>query len=175
MPEVPKGPAQPAAAPAPNAAEQLGNALLASTAALTAAAERLESQAPVKVPNHLAIIRTPWNPDGKKAGRAKLKRPTFQNGTQLSEKTLTEAEIELFNQLRPGRYGTDRKYVVIVRPGDRAVTLRYNNKSIEDRMAMLSDCKGEGVTGLLKLIIAEAADRKANPAKYENEDLEAVS
>lgn len=177
MAETPKGPAQPAAAPAPaqNAAEQLGNALLAATDALTAASARLESQAPVKVPMHLAIIRSPWNPEGKKGDRKRLKRPTFQNGTPLSEKTLTEEEIDLFNQLRAGRYGPDRKYVVIVRPSDRAVTLRYNNKTVEDRMAILTESKGEGITGLLKMIVAEAADRKANPKKYENEDIEAVS
>lgn len=161
-------------ASAPAAPAEDSPALVSAVTAFTAAVERLESQTPNKVPLHKAIIRTPWNPEGKK-DRLRLKRTTYQNGTRVDEKRLSEEEIGLFNQLRPGRYGPNRKYVVIVRPTDRAVELRYSNKSIEDRMANQVDAKGRGIVGILEMIVEEAADRKANPKKYVDEDLEPVN
>ncbi len=147
--------------------------LASAVNAFTAAVERLESQTPNKVPLHKFKARTPWNPEGKK-DRIRLKRVTYQNGNQVDDKRLSEEEISLFNQLRPGRYGPNRKYVVIVRPSDRAVELRYSNKTFEDRLAVQADAKGRGLAGTLDMIVAEAADRKANPKRYENEDLEPV-
>ncbi len=130
---------------------------------------------PARTPAHLVKIRTPWNPEGKSASeRPKLRRPTMQNGAPVREFQSSDEEIELWNKLRPGRFGPNRKYVVVVRPSDRAVDLRYVNKTIEDRMAIANDHKGRGLVGLLELCVNEAEDRKKNPAKYSSEDLDAV-
>lgn len=157
--------------PSASTADATAAALQTTADVLTSVVNRLDAQQPIKIPIQNARIPSPWNPEGKKASeRTRFKRPTFQNGRQLFESTLTEQEIDLFNRLKPGRYGPDRRFVVIVRANDRAVQLRYPCKTLEERMENSAYAAGEGIAGILKKLVAEAEDRKANPAKWDRLD-----
>jgi hypothetical protein len=162
-------PEKPQAQPAADTPESATVALIAAANAMT---DMAASMKPHKTPDHLVLKITPWNPTGSKT-RPRLKRPTLQNGNQVREYTSHDEEIELWNQLRPGRYGPNRKYAVVRRPSDGAIDFRYACKTIDDRMAIANDHKGAGLAGLLRMCVEEAADRKANPARYANEDLAA--
>lgn len=98
---------------------------------------------PVKqIPLPKAKIRTPWNPTGKKArDRAKFERQSYMNGHRLREGMHHEREIELFNQIRHGRYLNGKVTVLEISGGaegsDR-VDLYVKNKTIQDRLEMAS-------------------------------------
>lgn len=126
-------------------------------------AEHLETSTIPQVP--LARFKPvgPFNPEGKRPHeKKKLKRQTFQNGFMVKEAILTEAEIEGFNKLTPGRYGPDRKWVVrVVRGG--GIELRFPNKTFEERMDFKNVAKNIGEC--LAICIKEAAERKERRKK----------
>jgi hypothetical protein len=99
--------------------------------------------------------KTTWNPTGEKHRRA-LKRPTFLNGHRLREKMLSQTEIDLLNQVKPGSYN-GRKWTVIEQStsenGAGALKIFFPNKTPEQRMALLEE--GRSLVELLNKIIRE--------------------
>ncbi len=124
---------------------------------------------PIKsIPIAKSKQRTPWNPTGKKV-RLKLTRPTYMNGHRLHETRMGELEIQLFNQVKPGRYGENGRITVIEKGGDegsRELQVWIPNKTVPDRLAMArmtADPTPDPVTGkpragiivILERILAE--------------------
>jgi hypothetical protein len=122
----------------------------------------VEETAPIKQ-IHISryVAKTPFNPEGKKKHeRSKLKCEFLQNGFKPNVGMLFDAEIDLINQLKPGRY-LDRKVEVIERneAGKRSIELRYDNASIEQRMEMKNVARSLGE--MLEKIVAEQKPTKA--------------
>jgi len=81
--------------------------------------------------------QTPWNPSGDK--RTKLKRPTSINGHRLRELLLSPEEIKLLNELKPGKYGPRKSWVVIEENGgdvaeSSAIHFYFPNRTVEQRL-----------------------------------------
>jgi hypothetical protein len=77
--------------------------------------------------------KTPWHPDKTKA--LKLTRVCFQNGIQIREENIANADIALLNRIdRSGRY-IDRLVEVILRDdgAEDTVEIRYKNKTPDQR------------------------------------------
>jgi len=96
----------------------------------------------------------------------KLKQPFYQNGVMVRVDQLTDEQVELVNQLKPGRFN-NRKWE-IVRRRDRSIDFRYPNKTIEQRMQNASQAKD--LTGMLQMILTEAETQKAR--RKAGEDLD---
>lgn len=98
--------------------------------------------------------KTPWNPTGAKY--KPLTRPTFLNGHRLKEKTLSQEEIDLLNQVKPGIYN-GRKWTVIEQStnenGAGAIKIYFPNKTPEQRMALMED--GRTLVELLQKLLRE--------------------
>lgn len=113
----------------------IATAVAASTAKAVVDAESkikvIESQTP--------DLTSAFNPEGKK-NRPKLRRETIFCGMPQREKQLKDREIELFNQIKPGRYN-DRKWEVIEHPSPMADTpgtieVRIQVKEVQDRIEL---------------------------------------
>lgn len=112
-----------------------------------------------------AVFCTPWNPTGKKI-RPNLKVKGFQNGAQLDPEKLHDEEIELFNQLKPGRYFGGK--FEVVRKRDRSIDFRYANKTVDQR----SELKSSAVNfaAMLKLVVMEQESRAQRRKSGEDVD-----
>lgn len=126
---------------------------------LVAAIELLAAQqeaGPVKqIPLAKAKFCTPWNPTGKRY-REELRRPTYLNGHRLRSMMLSEDEIQLLNQLTPGRYH-DNRWTVIERHQDdegTAIQVYIPNRTLQQRLEWKSAAKD--LTDALRQIVAEA-------------------
>lgn len=121
-----------------------------------------EDQGPIKqIPLPKAALRTPWNPSGRRIGRPKLTRDTYMQGSKLREINMSDEEIELFNQIKAGRY-LEGKVVVTEKHADKGkdeVELRMANKTIEDRIIQ-AQMAPDAVT-LLKKILSEYESQHA--------------
>lgn len=99
--------------------------------------------------------RTPWNPTGKRPHeRPKLRGEFMQNGQRMIADRLSEKEIGLLNQIKPGRY-IGRKVEVIERQsnGEVAVEIRYNNATADQRSELKNEFRN--LAELCERIIAE--------------------
>lgn len=69
-----------------------------------------------------------------------LTRTYFQNGIRLQRDQLTADAINMLNSLRPGSYADGLFQVVAVQDGIKhsALDIRYQNKTIDERMQMKS-------------------------------------
>jgi hypothetical protein len=118
--------------------------------------EAVEETAPIKQV-HISRYRakTPFNPTGaKRAQRPKLNCTFFQNGDKPNPTRLFDEEIELINGLKPGRY-INRVVEVVekIEGGERAVEIRYSNKTPEQRFENKNHFRS--LLELLRLIHAE--------------------
>lgn len=101
-----------------------------------------------------------FNPTGQK--RPKLTRRVVFCSAEEREETLTNEEIELYNQVVPGRYNK-RKWEVIERESDTPDDLNLleiripNINDVNVRMELPSN----GLKGILRQIIEEAAAQRA--------------
>lgn len=97
--------------------------------------QAIEETAPIKQ-IHISRYKaqTPFNPTGNKQ-RPKLNGKYWQNGYPLRPQHMTDEEITLANQIRPGRY-FDRIVEVVERHenGEREVEIRYSNATVEQKM-----------------------------------------
>jgi hypothetical protein len=103
----------------------------------------------------------------KDGPRAKLKRQFYQNGGRVNPNVLRNEEIEIINNLTPGKYNNGKWEVRIVRD---SVDLRYKNKKVGDRIGLSSDAArhGGGLAGMLRLIALEqesATEDRAAPRR----------
>lgn len=136
-------------------------------------AESLDNGPIKQVPIAKYAAQTPWNPTGDKR-RPTLRRTVYMSGSRLREQLLSNEEIRLLNQIKPGKYN-DRRWLVIETDGGDAeggaITILIPNRTPEDRVRL----KGEAhsLTALLTKIIEEqqandpAVTRKAAPAPVE--------
>jgi hypothetical protein len=102
--------------------------------------------------------KTPWNPTGRKDSlRPQFTRTYYQNGAQIAMWHVTDADIELLNQLRPGRY-FDRKVEVVERVGENvgdhaSIEIRYNNASADQRFDLKNYFRN--FSEMLRLIVEQ--------------------
>ena len=132
----------------------------ANVKALQAIADTLQA-GPVKQVNRAnRVPKTPWNPEGKKV-RATLRCRMTQNDTRIGESRLSEEEINLFNQLKPGKYqGGNWVVTATNKDGVETLNLYIPNKTMSDRYKMKGIAGTRGLAGILDVIIAEAASAK---------------
>jgi hypothetical protein len=133
----------------------------ATVAALGKVAEVLEGltrkadAGPVQqIPIAKAKFVTPWHPTGERR-RPKLARPTFLNQHRLREMLMSNEEIELCNQLKPGFY-QNRRWRVVTTDADGGVasmSIYLPNKTEADRLEMKT--KARDLADALRMIVAE--------------------
>jgi hypothetical protein len=116
----------------PNPEPTVNDAVAAIAAAFQ---QTLATVAPKKVTMAQLRPKTPFNPEAK-TGR-KLVRATYQNGTKLNPTFLTDREIALVNQLKPGKFVGGLVRVVERDHGpDKEIHILYENKTAEQRIAL---------------------------------------
>lgn len=121
----------------------------------------VEETAPIKQV-HISQYRgkTPWNPTGKRPHeRPKLRGEFLQNGRKMYAERMSDREIELLNQIRPGRY-VNRKIEVIERVmnDESTIEIRYNNGSPDQRSELKNEVRN--LTEMLERIVAEGKPAK---------------
>lgn len=111
---------------------------------------------------HEIVHDTPWW-DGK-APRSTLTRQFFQNGNPVNDTVLSNEEIDLINQLKPGLYAK-KKFRVTDMPGG-AIGLWYDNKTLHQRFTIARIAgDSQGLTGILQTILLEEEAQKARRKK----------
>jgi hypothetical protein len=101
----------------------------------------------------------------RRAPRTTLTHQVSLNGGRLRERYLKDEEIELLNQLRPGKY-LDGKVTVVERNGvgsGGAIDIVYSNASQEQRINFYM--AAPSLTVLCQKILAEQAEHSARPAR----------
>jgi hypothetical protein len=104
----------------------------------------------------LPSLKSALNPSGS-ATRPRLARTTLFCGATQREKQLSNVEIDLFNQIQPGRYN-QRKWEVVEHKADNdesTIEIRIPVKEVQDRIELAMTAPN--LTSILKLIIAEQA------------------
>ena len=105
----------------------------------------------------------PWQPkDGSK--KLKLKRKMYQHGLLIDPDMSTNEEIELMNQIKPGRYLQD--WVKVIRRRDRGIDIDYPVRTSAQRLRLVSQHGIRTFKELLERIIEEGN----NPSKYVTPD-----
>jgi predicted CopG family antitoxin len=102
--------------------------------------------------------QTPWTPkDG--SPRLKMKRKFYHHGMLISE-NVTNAEIELLNQVKPGRYCDG--FVIVTLRKDRGIDVDHPIRTASQRLRLVNNYGIRSFSELLQRII----DEKNNPSKY---------
>lgn len=111
--------------------------------------------------------RTPWSPP-EGVARAKFKRPVYQHGIALqisdNDPSLTNQEIELLNQVRPGIYCDG--HVKVNKTRDRGVNIDYPVKTAAQRLKLVNQFGIRSLSELCERLI----DEHARPAHYKRDD-----
>jgi len=102
----------------------------------------------------------------KNKRKVKLRAPFYQNGVMVRLDQLTDEQVTLINQLKPGRFN-NRKWEIVKRR-DRSIDFRYPNKTVEQRMQ--NNMVARDLTGMLQLILTEAETQKARRKAGEDFD-----
>ncbi len=93
---------------------------------------------------------TPWTPkDG--AARVKAKSKFYQNGTMCDDARMTNEEISLFNQLKPGRY--NHKKWEVAKGKKKGIDFRFPDKTIEQRIERTATAPN--LAAMLRLVVTE--------------------
>lgn len=101
---------------------------------------------------------TPWTPkDG--SPKLKMRRKFFQHGMPIGE-NVTNEEITLLNQLKPGRYCEGN--VIVTLRKDRGIDVDYPVRTVQQRLKLVNQFHITSFVSLLKRLI----DEKANPVSY---------
>lgn len=126
----------------------------------TVFADAIQKNRPVEKKN--AANRRPNTPYTPKDGspKLKLKRKAHQHGIPLDPDLLTNAQIDLFNKLKPGRFLDN--WVLVTRRKDRGMDITYPVKTASQRMKLSSQFGIAGPDGLNKLL-QMCIDEAANP------------
>lgn len=133
------------------------NALVEALARLVSASE----DGPIKqVSIAKATYRTPWYTKGPNDTRPKFARKTRINGFLLRERTHSNEEIQLCNQLKPGKYN-NRRWFVTLTEGDEgtALDIYLPNKTQSDRLVLAQTAPD--LVQALKLMINEGSRASA--------------
>lgn len=104
------------------------------------------------------IPKTAWSP---KAGEAKvkLKRKSYQHGIPIDPDMISNEEIALLNQLKPGLYCDG--WVKVIRRRDRGINIEYPVKTASQRLRLTSQFGVRNLKELLELLIYQAANPKS--------------
>lgn len=146
---------EPVAAPAP-APQGATEAQQALADAFVSAIERTRPKEKITIANRKPA--TPWSPKNGEA-RLKLKRRMFHHGLLLDEK-LSNQEINLLNQVKPGSYCEN--YVRVTLRKDRGIDIDHPVRTSSQRLKLVNQYGIRSFSELLERII----DEKANPSKY---------
>jgi hypothetical protein len=132
--------------------------------------QMLEQQnATRQIPYNEIKPTSPWNPEGKR-NRAKFVRETFQHGRWVNPMMVSEETIQLFNQLKPGRY-LNRK-VEVIRSQDGAINITWSNAKIEQRVEFYRNYPT--IDHVLRAVIAERAEKERKKKAGEFDDNDAI-
>ncbi len=105
---------------------------------------------------------SPWTPkDG--GPRLKLKRKFFQHGIQIHEERLTNGQIELINQLKPGVFLNHFK---VKRRKDKGIDIDYPIRTAAQRLRLITEFGIRDLTELLSLLVREGK----NPTRMIDDD-----
>lgn len=108
---------------------------------------------------------TPWNPDGGPKKRLKV-TAFYMNGARVNPVMLTNEEIDLINQLKPGAF--NKKKWVVRKRRDKSIELQYPNKSVEHRIELRGEAGN--LAGMLKKILTEHEAQLEKRRRGEFED-----
>ena len=111
------------------------------------------------------VKNTPWTPPPG-VSKLKLKRKFSQHGYPITEKFLTNAQIDLANKLRPGAYCDG--WVKVTRRRDKGIDIDYPVKTAAQHLKLVNSFGIRSLDELLQRCINEAA----SPKKLEVEDLD---
>lgn len=113
----------------------------------------IQSASPQKKNAFNRKVGTPWTPrDG--TPKLKLKRKMYQHGLPQDEDILSNEEIRLFNELRPGIYLSNT--VKVNRRKDRGLDISYPIKTASQRLKLINQFGIRNLTELLTLCIEES-------------------
>jgi hypothetical protein len=108
--------------------------------------------------------KTPWSPP-EGTPRSKFKRRFYHHGISLRDgENLSNVEIDLLNEIRPGRYMDG--HVNVKQRKDRGVDIDYKVSTASDRLRLVNQYKITSFEDLLQRIVAE----HANPEQYRKTD-----
>ncbi len=104
---------------------------------------------------------TPWSP--KAGARSRLKRKAYHHSLLIGDPKestcrLTNEEIDLFNQLKPGNYCNG--YVKVTRRRDKGIDIDYPIRTASQRLRLVNDFGIRSFTELLQRCVWEAAQPK---------------
>lgn len=111
---------------------------------------------------------SPFNPTGKK-NRTRLRGQLFQHGIPVNPLMMTEEEIEIANQLKPGRYVN--RSVEVTRMHDGSVNITWPNKRIDQRLEFQS--RFPTFVALCQTIVKERLQKEDNRKRgvFESEEI----
>jgi hypothetical protein len=122
-----------------------------------------DRKASKQVPLGKAKVKTPWNPSGE-LRKVKLKHKKFyQNGAEVNTDLMTDDEIALVNQLKPGRYNK-RKWEVVKRK-DKSLDVRYPNKTLQQRWQLKAEASN--FSAIIQKILLEQEEQAARKKRGE--------
>lgn len=105
----------------------------------------------------------PWQPkDG--SAKLKLRRIMYQHGLQLDEKQLSNAEIDLLNQVKPGLFCDGN--VRVIKRRDKSIDIEYAIKTASQRLKLVNNYGVTNLSSLLRRLI----DESKNPKQYVDPD-----
>lgn len=111
------------------------------------------------------VPRTSWTPtDG--SPKIKLKRKMYQHGMNLDSDMLTNNQVTLLNNLKPGRFLDG--WVKVIRRRDKGIDIDYAIKTASQRLKLVNTFGIRNFDELLERCIEEAS----NPAKYAVQELD---
>jgi hypothetical protein len=153
MPRVPKNPVETVETPtAPAPAQVNGVADLAQALMLL-----MNQMRPQK---KTIADRVPGGPFAAPPGKVKLKlkRKMYLHNVPIDDEVLTNAEIEAFNQLRPGKYFNG--LVDVSRRRDRGINIEWPFKGSANQMRLQSETRYTDLADLLGKMVAEGSKPK---------------
>jgi len=122
----------------------------------------VKDTAPIKkVPYSKREPRSPFAEGKTRKQRLKLKYNFYQNGYRVPPKSLFDREIELINQLTPGRYAGNLVTVKKIESGNEemdTIHIMYRNATFDQRLSINQEFKG--LAGMMERCVKEAETQK---------------
>lgn len=112
-------------------------------------------------------INTPWTPK-EGSVKHKLKRPFYQHGIQVDPDTLSNDEIDMINQLRPGLFLDG--HVKVNRRKDRGIDIDYPVRTAAVRLKLINQFGVRNLTDLCRLCVEESKRPKVDIADLDDVD-----
>lgn len=107
----------------------------------------------------------PWQPKNGEA-KLKLKRKMYQHAIPLDPDMFHNEEIDLLNNLKPGRFMDG--WVQVIRRKDKGIDIDYPIKTAAQRLKLVNQF---GIRNFRELV-ARCVEEANNPTKYAISDLD---